>query len=301
MNNKLVSVIIPVYNAEFYIQLALESVSKQTYQELEVIVIDDGSTDGTLRILETFCDPRIKVISRGNRGLISTLNECIELSSGEYIARMDADDICYPTRIEEQIKYLSKNKEIGVLFTGLEYIDAQGKVFKQNASDNYREVLPAELLFGCPVCHPTAIFNMNVLTKTDILYNNDFKNTEDFELWTRLISKVRIGILGGILFQYRVHERSITSSNNLLQREMAVSALSKNLINTVSEGIIKKVSIIYNNHQGSYSNFQTLSALFFIFLNLKKMNVGFSYNAYVIKSYRLMRKIIFSPARKSLR
>ena len=116
MNSKLVSVIIPVFNAELYIQEAVESICRQTYKELEIIIVDDGSTDGTLQILKSFNDQRINLIARENRGLISTLNECVALSTGAYIARMDADDICRPMRIERQVKYLENHKDIGVLF-----------------------------------------------------------------------------------------------------------------------------------------------------------------------------------------
>ena len=174
-------------------------------------------------------------------------------------------------------------------------------MINNKVDDQYRRVSPVELLFGCPVCHPTAIFNLNLLTKEDIKYDSNFKNTEDFELWTRLVSQTNIGILAEILFGYRVHAQSITTTNNLNQRNTAVLALSKNLLNGKSNRIKKYLTVIYNNHQGSESKFQTLVAIIFIFFNLKRMNVKFTYYDYVIKSYRLMRKIIFSRDVNSLR
>tara|TARA_R110000765_G_C18962354_1_gene609546 strand:- start:3936 stop:4847 length:912 start_codon:yes stop_codon:yes gene_type:complete len=303
MNKKspLVSVVMPIFNAQNYISKALESILHQTYQNLEIIVINDGSTDSSREILESFNDPRIKLISRENRGLIATLNEGIALSSGMYIARMDADDICYPARIERQVEYLESHKDIGVLFTGLEYIDAKGSVIKTNVTSKFREVFPVQLLFGCPVCHPTAIFNLRLLAKEDIKYDSDFKNTEDFELWTRLISRTKVGILAGELFQYRIHTQSITSTNNLNQRNIAVKAISENLLHVKSTRIKKSIGIIYNNRQGNDSNFQTFFAIFFVFLNLKRINKSFTYYHYMIRSYRLMRKLIFNRDANSLR
>ena len=104
----LVSVVLPVYNAEEYISEALKSILNQTYDNLEVVVVNDGSTDHSLHVIRSLADKRVKIISRENRGLVASLNEGIDAASGDYIARMDADDISHPERISKQIRLLEE-------------------------------------------------------------------------------------------------------------------------------------------------------------------------------------------------
>lgn len=128
----LISIVIPVYNAERFIEKAIESICNQSYKNIEIIVIDDGSIDESLQIIKSIRDDRIRIISRENRGLIASLNEGINLSRGSYIARMDADDISSPIRIEQQVKYFEHHIDCGVLFTGLEYIDENGNIIRKS-------------------------------------------------------------------------------------------------------------------------------------------------------------------------
>ncbi|MEM5498183.1 glycosyltransferase [Paraglaciecola mesophila] len=297
----LISVVIPVYNAEHYILKALRSVCEQTYQNLQIIVIDDGSTDHSKDVIESVHDPRIELISRENRGLIATLNEGVQRSDGEYIARMDADDICFPDRFARQQLYFEAHAGFGVLFTGLEYIDASGKVMRKKVAHENREIKPVELLFGCPVCHPTAMFNMNVLAKPDIRYDSEFDKTEDFELWTRLASKTKIGILSEVLFQYRIHSESITSKNNAEQRETALKAIMKNLSHLDSEKVTRAIGTLYNNHQGQYSALTTLLAALRLFFQLSRINRTFSHYKFLTKSYYVLRDQFSKKDGKTLR
>ena len=297
----LISVVIPVYNAERYILDALRSVCEQTYQNLQIIVLDDGSTDRSKEIIESVHDKRIELVSRENRGLIATLNEGIQLSNGTYIARMDADDICSPDRFTHQLAYFEAHGDVGVLFTGLEYIDAAGVTLRKKVSYENREIKPVELLFGCPVCHPTAMFNMTVLAKTDIRYDPEFDKTEDFELWTRLTSKTKIGILSDVLFQYRIHAESITSKNNTEQRKTALKAIMKNLSQVNSEKVSQAVGVIYNNHQGRDTALETLKAALRLFFQLDCINPDFSHSKFVSKSYYILRDKMSRKDERTLR
>lgn len=289
-SSPLISVIIPVFNAETFIQNALESVFEQTYKNLEIIVLDDGSTDSSKEIIESLEDKRIRFFSRENRGLIETLNEGINKSNGEYIARMDADDICLSTRFERQIKYLVKNRKAGVVFTGVENIDEKGKVLRSISSKKTRFIDPTELLFGCPVCHPTAMFDLTKIKKTELFYDHNYHLAEDFELWTRLISKTKIGLLEESLFKYRIHSKSITSQNGLKQRLVAVRAIKRNLVINSSHSTSSSLGVIYNNHLGKESTGKTLLSLFYVALNLKKLNVIFSYRKYILRTLHLIKK-----------
>ncbi len=285
----LISVIIPAFNAELYIQEALESVCNQSYVNIEIIVIDDGSSDKTREIIERFEDNRIRLISRENRGLIATLNEAIEISRGDYIARMDADDICLNERLDTQVKYLRKHHNIGLLFTSIEYIDENGKQIRKKVSAKSRKLEPVELLFGCPVCHPTVMFDMTKLKKSDIQYDEAYCLAEDFELWTRLVSVTEIGIINEVLFRYRIHPNSITSKNNEKQRIVATKALIKNLTSNQKTSTFSHLYTVYNNHIGSESNFKTLLSLLFLGTNLKNLNRKFNFKKFLSKSYYLMR------------
>lgn len=283
----LISVIIPAFNADLYIQKALESVCNQSHENLEIIVIDDGSTDRTKDIIEKFEDSRILLISRENRGLIATLNEAIEISRGDYIARMDADDICLSTRLETQVQYLRKHNNIGLLFTGIEYIDENGRKLKEKVSIKSRKLEPVELLFGCPVCHPTAMFDMTKLKKSDIQYDKAYCLAEDFELWTRLVNITEIGIINEVLFKYRIHPNSITSKHSEKQRIIATRAVKENMTMNHQFSDNQHLFTIYNNHLGDESYFKTLFSLAFIALTLKILNKKFNYRKYFSKSYYL--------------
>jgi glycosyltransferase involved in cell wall biosynthesis len=285
----LISVIIPAFNAELYIQEALESVCSQTYLNLEIIIIDDGSSDRTREIIEQFQDTRILLISRENRGLIATLNEAIEISRGDYIARMDADDICLGTRLDRQVQYLRKHHNIGLLFTGIEYVDENGRELRKKVSAKSRKLEPVELLFGCPVCHPTAMFDMTKLKKSDIQYDKAYCLAEDFELWTRLVNITEIGIINEVLFKYRIHPNSITSKNNEKQRIVASKAIVSNLSYKCKTSMSNHLYAIYNNHLGNESNLKTLVSLVYVGIMLKKLNSEFTYKKFLSKSYYLIR------------
>tara|TARA_Y100000310_G_scaffold345779_1_gene469756 strand:+ start:2042 stop:2956 length:915 start_codon:yes stop_codon:yes gene_type:complete len=286
----LISVIIPVFNAERYIDLALNSVCNQTYQNLEILVIDDGSSDQSKEIIESIKDERIKFYSRENRGLIYTLNEAIELSRGKYVARMDADDICFKTRFEKQVQFLKSNNDIGVAFTGIECVDEAGKLIRSRVSRKTRSIQPVEFLFGCPLCHPTAMFDMTKLSKSDIHYKSDYHLAEDFELWTRLILRTKIALINEALLSYRIHQNSITSRNGGKQRLVAKRAISANLINNESNSISSCLRVIYNNHLGRESVSRTALSLIHVGLKLKSLNGSFRFKKYLINSYFLMKK-----------
>lgn len=292
MEKKLVSIILPIYNGEKYIYQAIESVLNQTYANFELIIIDDGSTDSSKTIISSFDDQRIVLVSRENRGLIASLNQGIELSKGAYIARMDADDICYVDRLEQQINFFKTHPNIGTLFSGIEYINPDGQVFDKNIAGKSYLLEPVELLFGCPVCHPTAVFNMQTLSKTDIQYDQSYNKTEDFELWTRLVTISDIGVLAKPLLQYRVHPGSITSLGNAEQRHTAIKALRANLTGNVSDYISNQISVLFNNTEARYSVFKTLKAITVVFVQLKKINKTFSRMKYVKKSVRLLHAIV---------
>ncbi|QLL85278.1 glycosyltransferase family 2 protein [Aeromonas caviae] len=222
----MVSVIMPIYNGGLYLREAVESVLNQTYTNFELICIDDGSTDNTLEILNEYAsrDKRIRVVSRENKGLITTLNEGISLANFDYIARMDADDISSKDRFLKQINFLKKNKDVAVVGCSYQKIDAFGNIIgyrKQSASPYFLRALS---LFGSPLAHPSVVINRSILN-ADYLYDNNYDCAEDYELWLRILKKYKISNINDFLIKYRILESSISRSKKEQQQYSVARAL----------------------------------------------------------------------------
>ena len=203
--NPLVTVLLPVFNAEKYLQDALESILQQTYKNITILAIDDGSTDKSLEILRAANnkDSRLIIITRENRGLVSTLNEGLVLAEGEFIARMDADDISLPTRIEKQVALMQQHSDIGVC--GCHYSlmgESNQKIYVQTK----HEYIAAQLLFGVPLAHPSAMLRKSLLDEKGIQYNPEFQRAQDYELWSRMVKYTKFASVDEILFYYRIHQ-----------------------------------------------------------------------------------------------
>ncbi|EGQ8479789.1 glycosyltransferase [Vibrio parahaemolyticus] len=217
----LVSVVLPIYNAEKYLHLTLDSVISQTYLDIEVICINDGSTDNTQAILEDFKkrDDRIRIINRENKGLVYSLNQGISISKGKYIARMDADDICLPKRFEMQVKFLESNPSVGLVGTSYMYIDENDNQLSKRIVPRSLSIIRSMLLFGSPICHPSVMFNKSIVGE-HLLYDENYDSCEDLELWFRLNDKgIEIRNLSDVLIKYRILPTSISSRKMAQQKE----------------------------------------------------------------------------------
>lgn len=207
----LVSVVLPVYNSELYLRHAIRSVLEQEFdQDLELILIDDGSTDGSLEIARDFArsDRRVNIISRENRGLVSSVNEGISAANGEWIARMDADDICVPERLARQIAWARAMKaEVcgGFIRT---FGHTFPRVRKYPVSD---ASIRLKLLFNSCFAHPTVIGRREVLSKFP--YYASFQPGDDYELWTRLaIAGISLTNCPAVVLNYRLHGQQMTTT-----------------------------------------------------------------------------------------
>ena len=190
----LVSVVMPVYNGGRYVDDAIGSILTQTHKRIELIIIDDGSIDNTVDIISKHAarDSRIKVISRKNRGLVASLNEGIAVASGDYIARMDADDIAFKERISEQLCMFQERPEIDVIGAQVISIDCNGRVIEQrlNYATGHQEI-EFRLLFGSAFAHPTVMAKASILKKHEYqeptaLIGELKGGSEDYYLWVRL-------------------------------------------------------------------------------------------------------------------
>lgn len=197
--NPLVSVVMPVYNAEKYLREAINSILSQTYTNFEFIILNDGSTDSSAEIVRSYDDPRIVFIdNKKNAGLVAVLNQGLDLAHGEYIARMDSDDISLPKRFEKQVRFLQRHKSVGILGT---FFHIFGNIDRIEKKKRYPKL--SHMLETCPVGHPTVMIRKSVLDEYNLRYDPHYKHAEDYELWTRAIQFTRIANLPQVLLNYR--------------------------------------------------------------------------------------------------
>jgi len=209
----ILSVLLPVYNAEKYVTDSIKSVLDQTFKDFELIIINDGSVDRSLELIKEFRDDRIVIIDQENRGLAKTLNRGLALSKGKYIARMDADDICMPHRFSEQIKYLEKKSDVGLLGAAVEVIDDNGQHLWYNPPLIGHDVLTKVMLtLGNPIKHPSVMFRKEIALRCGG-YNEDIgKYFEDYMLWHLMSMQCKIDNIPKVLLKYRVTPSSIIST-----------------------------------------------------------------------------------------
>ncbi|MCM8528572.1 MAG: glycosyltransferase [Lentisphaeraceae bacterium] len=225
-----VTFLLPVYNGEKYLKEALESIQHQTFIDFEVLVINDGSTDSTQVIIDAFIssDKRFRCISRENKGLIKTLNEGLDEIKTKYIARMDADDVCHPQRLELQLQYMENNPDIGVSGT---YCKFFGQVEREIKYPVENEKLKALIPFASPFSHPSVILRRSVLEEHKLRYDENFKDCEDYKLWLDLSEFTKLGNIPDFLLNYRMHGESVCDVSTVqefgsqLIRRLAVTKL----------------------------------------------------------------------------
>ena len=259
--NPEISVIMSVYNGETYLKEAIESVIGQTLKNWELIIINDCSTDSTSEILAGFAlsDERIKVhTNEVNLKLPTSLNKAISLSSGKYIARMDADDICLPERLEKQFKFMEENRSVAL--SSCRFMTVKNGVYASGGAggrcDN--SALRAMLLVVNPILHPGVIAKAEVMKKFN--YDTTLTCTEDLELWTRMaMENQKIQILPECLLIYRLHDKQITSTTLERQRTEVLKIQSKyygTLIQEMDEEMQKfYISGIYFKHSTDIHKF----------------------------------------------
>lgn len=205
-NEPSISVVMSVYNGEKYLSESIESILNQTFRDFEFIIIDDGSTDNSLKIIEDYQqkDNRVVLIrNKENTGLPASLNKGIKIAQGKYIARQDADDVSMPNRFEVQYKYMENNRAIDILGTGRLFIDIEGTIFSKNKIDSFNAgkiLRSGENVFP----HGTAFIQKKVFIEVG-LYDERFLYTQDLEYWIRCyLRKKNIHRLKDCLYKYRI-------------------------------------------------------------------------------------------------
>lgn len=206
----LVTVLMPVYNGEEYLHEAIESILNQTYCNFELLIINDGSTDHSVKIIESFHDPRIRLEhNETNLKIAATLNKGIGLAKGKYIARMDCDDISFPTRIEQQVAFMEQNPDFGICAGNIS-IQGNWSTSLESLAFGPDEVR-IRLLFYCCLAHPTIMMRKETFEKHNLLYRP--VHAEDYDLWVRAAKKIKIHKLEDPVLYYRNHGEQLTQTN----------------------------------------------------------------------------------------
>jgi glycosyltransferase involved in cell wall biosynthesis len=207
MSKYKVSVVMSVYNDTEYLQSSIQSILSQTFNDLEFIIVDDGSTDDTLAIVKRFNDPRIRLLEQSHKGLPAALNYGISKSSGELIIRMDADDISFPDRIENQVKFMDDNPNLSMIGGGAEIIDSNGKSIGIRNPVLGEENIIELSHYACPTIHPTLCFRRSVIEKIG-RYRENFLYAQDYDLVLRMLDfKFRVENIPDILIKYRTNKK----------------------------------------------------------------------------------------------
>jgi glycosyltransferase involved in cell wall biosynthesis len=222
----LISIVMPVFNAESYLDESITSILSQNYKWFEFIIINDGSTDRSLQIIQKYadCDSRICVISEGKLGLIAALNLGIQRAKGYWIARMDADDISMPNRLERQLEYIKLND--------LDVCGTWGKRFGSSTANIklpcIHDELIIDLLFKSSFIHPSIMFKKEFFDY--VQYSDGYKHAEDYHLWVEMASNgKKLGNLPEVMILYREHNHQVSSINSSEQKRVTAVIRSEYL------------------------------------------------------------------------
>lgn len=236
LETPLVSVIMPVYNAENFIMEAVKSILCQTLTDLELIIVDDGSTDNSLKLIQSYSDCRIIIIrNEMNQGNYPARNKGLRLARGQYIAVMDADDVAHPERLAKQVDYLKKNKHVGVV--GCWPLLSNGRVLKWPENHDLIKVL----LLQCNcVPHSSIMMRKKDIEVFHFYYDENYRYSSDYDLMTRVVNNMKIHIIPEMLLVYRIRDGQISKINRSEQLSFA---------NRVRMNYLKNIGISFNDNE----------------------------------------------------
>ncbi len=229
-----VSIILPVYNAEEYVSMAIQSILHQTYTDFELIIINDGSSDNSLAIIDSFVDRRIRRISQENKGLVNSLNYGISISKGEFIARMDADDVSHPSRLQLQVNEFRKNKKLVLCSASIIAFSDSG-IRKYRFFPLSNDEIRAEFLFNSGIVHPLAMFKASIVSENNITFDPSYDYCEDYRFFFELLQYGEALNLPKFLLDYRLLPTSQTAKGNqsILDRFEKISLIQQEVLSLI--------------------------------------------------------------------
>lgn len=243
-----VSVIMPVYNAEEnHLREAILSILKQTYTDFELIILNDGSTNNSEEVIKSFDDPRIVYVKNDkNLKIIKTLNKGLELAKGEYIARMDSDDISDTRRLEIQVKYLDEHPKVALAGTWAVAFPVKIKYRLPTHAQDIKMFL--RYCSNC-IIHPTVMVRKSVLAENNLKYDEAYPHAEDYKLWCDLSEKYDLANIPEVLFAHRLHTTSVSALNARVQQNISDKILFECLIKDfgADEIVVKAIEAYLNS------------------------------------------------------
>lgn len=236
--NELISVLMPVYNAEEFIEESIDSLLNQTYKNMEIIIIDDCSNDGTAQKIKRYSDKRIRYYkNEKNMGIVYSLNLGMSLANGEFMARMDADDICFPNRFEEQLKYMRNNPNLVLISCWFEMFGKVNQIIKY--PKKHKEIL-TYCMIGNPMLHPGYFMNRHKIMESNLKYDENMKFAEDLDFVINVTNIGEVANVPKILMKYRTHNTQTSSIHMKRQFELGVIIRKK---------LVSKIGINWNDKE----------------------------------------------------
>ena len=237
-----ITVLMPVFNAEQYLRQAIESILNQTFSDFEFLIINDGSTDNSEQIILSYYDNRIRYVKNTeNIKLIATLNKGIELSRGKYIARMDADDISKPHRLQTQFNFMEANKAVAICGSWFETIGNKEVIVKY--AEHHNDIV-LKMLYQCHFCHPTVIIRREMINTSDIKFDPKFIHAEDYDFFVRVGKKFQLANIQEALLKYRVHSQSVSTQYKDIQEQNSI-IIKRQLFNSIGVDVTTKEIDLY--------------------------------------------------------
>lgn len=259
VDHPIISVIMAVFNSEIFLSQSIESILRQTYSNFEFIIVDDASTDKSFEIIHTYADKdkRIRVLkNQKNLGLGASLNRAIQVATGEYLARMDADDVSLDGRFQKQLSFMIEHPEIKILGGSLEFFDENNSVAGKLSCPMSAPIIRWNMLLGNGqiVGHPGVFMRKEFIEK--IGRYSDSRAAQDFELWSRTfeIEPFPIANLSDTILYYRQHPKTNTNQLNSLQEQVAISTRKKNISKLLDREISEEVVRSFRHTRFDYSN-----------------------------------------------
>ncbi len=230
MARPMVSVLMSVYNGERYLRESVESILNQTFADFEFLIIDDGSTDGSKDIIESYSDPRIQLVhNERNIGLTRSLNKGLRLARGEYIARQDSDDVSLPERLTVQTGYLEQHTREGLLGSAYYVVNAQGKREAVHRPPETDTELRWQMLFHNAFSHTSVILRRDLLDKAHLFYDETLPYSQDYEFWNRVLKYTCATNLKIPLVAWRKSDEAISTTCHEEQQRIATAISAKQI------------------------------------------------------------------------
>ncbi|AJY47330.1 glycosyltransferase family 2 protein [Martelella endophytica] len=299
MNNPAASIIVPAYNAATTIRETLDSLLDQTFADVEIIVVDDGSSDSTVAIVNSYSDPRIRLISQANRGLAGAHNTGIAAARGTYVGFCDADDLWLPEKLELHIRHLEESPDVGISFSGSSLIDRNGKPVGINQSPKLKNISAADVFCRNPIGNGSAaVMRMEALkgfayrpageTERDWWFDENFRQSDDIEGWLRFIvtQDWKIEGIPGHLTLYRIHIGGLSAN---VEKQFQTWLAMRDKIARLAPGLVER----HGDRAAAYQ-------LRYLARRCVSMRQGRAALGYAIRSLKASRKPFIEEPVKSL-